>query len=202
MSAAREMLRDEGVAGLSLRLVAKAADVSHSAPYHHFPDKSSLLAALAAEGFNELADAIEREQQSRAAQGAWGKLLGVGAGYVDFAIRNPALFQMMFRTEITKPHEDLELQRAQQRAFGALTAAIEELDHARLLPPGKSKHAAAAFAWSTVHGFATLHIQNVFLETPLGDVPLPALIEQTLQLIVLGILAPEPSVRRQLASLN
>jgi AcrR family transcriptional regulator len=193
MRAARELLREEGEGGLSLRLVAKSAKVSHNAPYHHFPDKSALLAALAAEGFNELALAIEREQSSRASEGAVGKIIGIGAGYFDFAVRNPSLFQMMFRTEATQPHAHPELRLAERRAFGALVAAIDELDQARLLPKGKSKLAASAFAWSTVHGLATLHIQNVLAETPLGEVPLPQIAEQTLKLIVLAILAPEPT---------
>jgi AcrR family transcriptional regulator len=196
MRAARELLREEGESGLSLRHVAKSAKVSHNAPYHHFPDKSSLLAALAVEGFHELADTIVRAQESRAAQGAWGKIIGVGAGYFDFAVRNPSLFLMMFRTEVTQPREHPELELAERRAFGLLVAAIEELEHAKLLPPGKSKLAASAFAWSAVHGLATLHIQNVLAETPLGEVPLPMIAEQTLNLVVLGILAPETNTAR------
>jgi AcrR family transcriptional regulator len=190
LSAARGLLRDEGVAGLSLRLVARNAKVSHNAPYHHFPDKSALVAALATEGFNELAETIAQEQQNRAGDGPWGKIIGVGAGYLRFALENPPLFQMMFRTEITRPREHPDLESAEQRAFGALLAAIGELDAAKLLPPGRSQLAAAAFAWSTVHGLATLYIEDVLAETPLGEVDFGQLTQEALELIVLGILAP------------
>ena len=49
-----EILSQEGVEGLSLRKVAQRAGVSHNAPYSHFPDKQSLIAAISTEGFRQL----------------------------------------------------------------------------------------------------------------------------------------------------
>jgi AcrR family transcriptional regulator len=195
LRAAREILRDEGVPGLSLRLVARTAKVSHNAPYHHFPDKSSLLAALAEEGFHELAERITHEQAKRGKDGAWGKLMGVGAGYLSFALENTSLFQMMFQTEITQPDRHPPLQAAEGRAFGTLLAAIVDLQEAGLLPKNRSHLAAAACAWSTVHWLATLRLTNVLDETPLKDMPFEQLAEETLRLITLGILAPDPPKR-------
>ena len=195
LRAARSLLRDDGVQGLSLRLVARTAKVSHNAPYHHFPEKSALLAALAAEGFHELADTIAHEQESRASTREWDKLMGVGAGYLRFAMENTALFQMMFQTEITQPSAHPELKVAERRAFGVLLTAIAELDAAGLLPPNRSQLAAAAFAWSAVHGLAMLHIANVLAETPLEEIPFAEIVEQTLRLVILGIVAPDPPAR-------
>jgi len=48
-----------GLEGLSLRGLAEATGVSKTAPYRHFADKHELLISLAAEGFRELADALE-----------------------------------------------------------------------------------------------------------------------------------------------
>lgn len=193
LRSARDLLREEGVAGLSLRLVARNAKVSHNAPYHHFPDKSALLAALAEEGFRELTECVVQEQSARTTEHAWGKLMGVGAGYLRFAMTNTALFQMMFQTEITQPDRHPELQVAERQAFETLLSAISELHTAGLLPKNRSHLAAAAFAWSTVHGLATLHIANVLGETPLKDVPFEEIAEHSLRLIVLGVLAPDPS---------
>lgn len=175
-----------------MRLVARNANVSHNAPYHHFPDKSALLAALAAEGFHELAETIVQEQVQRANGQEWGKLMGVGAGYLRFAIQNAALFQMMFQTDITHPNEHPELKEAERRAFGLLLNAIEALASGGLLPPSRSPLTAAAFAWSTVHGLATLQIANVLAETPLQSISFEETAEQTLRLVVLGVLAPDP----------
>lgn len=192
LRAAKDLLRDEGVEGLSLRLVARTAKVSHNAPYHHFPDKAALLAALAEEGFLELAQRIEEEQAKREKEGAWGKLMGVGAGYVFFAIENTSLFQMMFQTQITQPDRHPALRAAEGRAFGTLLSAIADLQTADLLPKNRSHLTAAAFAWSTVHGLATLQIANVLAETPLKDVPFDKLAEESLRLVTLGVLAPDP----------
>lgn len=79
------MIEQEGLAGLSLREAARRAGVSHNAPYRHFPDRESLLAALAAEGFSELEKNLE---------GRSGRALG--EAYVRFAFAHPQRFRLMF----------------------------------------------------------------------------------------------------------
>ena len=51
VSAGIKILKEEGVTALTLRSAARAAGVSHSAPYAHFTDKQSLLAAISTRGF-------------------------------------------------------------------------------------------------------------------------------------------------------
>ncbi|PLS69654.1 MAG: hypothetical protein CV045_00830 [Cyanobacteria bacterium M5B4] len=58
ISAALEVVAQEGAKNLSLRQVAKRVGVSHNAPYRHFPDRDALLAALAEEGFRGLTAAM------------------------------------------------------------------------------------------------------------------------------------------------
>src|SRR5215472_8710574 len=55
---AESILKRDGLEALSLRAIARAAGVSHAAPAHHFSDLSSLLSALAAEGFDRLSDSL------------------------------------------------------------------------------------------------------------------------------------------------
>ena len=55
VEAAERILENEGPSALSLRAVAREAGVSAAAPYHHFKDKNELLAAIAQEGFELLA---------------------------------------------------------------------------------------------------------------------------------------------------
>jgi AcrR family transcriptional regulator len=78
------MLEAEGPEAISLRDLARQADVSHNAPYRHFPDRDSLFAALSDEGYAQLVDALRgkpwREQAS---------------GYVRFALGNPQRFRLM-----------------------------------------------------------------------------------------------------------
>lgn len=55
LRAARELLEEDGSAGLSLRAVARRAGVSATAPYRHYADRDALVSAVAAEGYRELA---------------------------------------------------------------------------------------------------------------------------------------------------
>src|SRR5512142_1941897 len=57
--AGTEILASEGAAGLTLRKAAQRAGVSHSAPYSHFPDKDSLIAAISTEGLRLIRARIE-----------------------------------------------------------------------------------------------------------------------------------------------
>src|SRR5260370_250368 len=51
--AAERVLEREGLAGLTLRAVAREAGVSHAAPTHHFGDLTGLVSELAAIGFRQ-----------------------------------------------------------------------------------------------------------------------------------------------------
>ena len=51
LQAAERILERDGLAGLTLRAVAREAGVSHAAPTHHFGDLTGLLSELAAIGF-------------------------------------------------------------------------------------------------------------------------------------------------------
>src|ERR1700754_291426 len=54
ISTALALVEEQDVSILTLREVARRAGVTHSAPYHHFPTKDALLAALAEDGFRVL----------------------------------------------------------------------------------------------------------------------------------------------------
>ena len=58
LEAAEAVLAERGAHGLTLRDVARAAGVSHGAPYHHFASLNELLAAVAERGFVILGDAM------------------------------------------------------------------------------------------------------------------------------------------------
>src|ERR1700722_1141062 len=88
--AAEKILREQGLADLSLRAIAREAGVSHGAPGYHFPDLAALLSELAAVGFQRLADAL-KPALDRSGE----KRFGAERVYVAFALENPALFTLM-----------------------------------------------------------------------------------------------------------
>src|SRR3954454_20630310 len=59
------LIEAEGIGAVSLRRVARAAGVSPGAPYHHFADRSALLAAIAVQG-SEMLEGRLRSARSQA----------------------------------------------------------------------------------------------------------------------------------------
>src|SRR6266516_4727923 len=59
------LIEAEGIGAVSLRRVAREAGVSPGAPYHHFADRSALLAAITVRGF-ELLERQLREARAQA----------------------------------------------------------------------------------------------------------------------------------------
>ena len=60
LKAAERVLERDGLAGLTLRAVAREAGVSHAAPTHHFGDLTGLVSELAAIGFRQFNAAMAR----------------------------------------------------------------------------------------------------------------------------------------------
>lgn len=150
--AALELLDRSSHTAVSLREVARLAGVSHNAPYHHFGDRTALLHRLAELCMAELVDAV-REALSGAADGP-AKVLAIGVAYVGYARTYPHRFGVIFDPEVCVPGQPTG-------EMVPLIAEIEELldDAVRSARPGidaEGAATAAAAAWGTAHGLATL----------------------------------------------
>ncbi|WP_406629833.1 TetR/AcrR family transcriptional regulator [Amycolatopsis sp. WGS_07] len=155
LAAAVEVLRESGPPAVNLRDLARRVGVSHAAPAHHFGDRTGLLTAVAAQGFELLADALEELPPSA-------DLLEAGVAYVSFAVERRAHFEVMFRPELLRT-DDPDLRAARRRSDQALDWAI-----AGFRDGGADPVAAGAAARSLVHGFATLWLQHA-LPAELGE---------------------------------
>jgi AcrR family transcriptional regulator len=149
------IIRESGPSLVSVREVARRARVSHAAPAHHFRNKSGLLTAFAAQGFERLADTIAAGIAAGRAVTPPDVLAAMGRGYVRFAIDNPEHFAIMFRVEILD-EEDEALRRAADRAYNPLVATVRAAGEQGYFDGDPL--IAAASAWSLVHGLAALWI--------------------------------------------
>ncbi|MGW5362099.1 TetR/AcrR family transcriptional regulator [Actinopolymorpha pittospori] len=147
LQVALEAIEEHGPTALSLRDLARRAGVSHAAPAHHFGDKSGLLTALAAQGYDLLAEEVTSAYETS------GSLADAGAGYVRFAVDHPAHFEVMFRPDLYDI-DDEELVAARERAARSLRRSVSG-DGGQPAGPPTSDPASLA-AWSLAHGFATL----------------------------------------------
>ncbi|MEU9296751.1 TetR/AcrR family transcriptional regulator [Streptomyces sp. NPDC048266] len=139
LAAALDVIAADGPGALSLRDLARRAGVSHAAPAHHFKDRTGLLTAVAAQGYELLAEALAAAPDLRER----------GVRYVRFAVEHPAHFQVMFQPELLRA-DDPDLLAARERASAGLRSGVAEL---RDVPDART---AGVAAWSLAHGFATL----------------------------------------------
>jgi AcrR family transcriptional regulator len=154
LEAGERLLRQEGAGDLSLRSVAKAAGVSHTAPYRHFAHKQGLLAALSQIGFARLRDGmaavVERYPDDPRRQ-----FVESAAVYVRLATANPEMHHLMFGGVLPAGATDDAQRQTAREAFEGLVRIVENGRRAGLYvdrPPLE----LAATAWSLVHGLAML----------------------------------------------
>jgi len=154
IGATLELIPEVGVRELSLRAVARRAGVSHGASYRHFQDKESLLAAVAEQGYNELALALHTAAQS-SPQEPLAKLQAAGVAYVEFGIRHRQHLQVMFGGAIADFDAHPTLKLAAQNAHHELKAVVAEILRGGTTV-GFDQEVIGAAAWSIVHGLTVL----------------------------------------------
>jgi AcrR family transcriptional regulator len=141
------LVAERGADGISLRELAREAGVSHAAPAHHFTDRRGLFTALAAEGWRKLADALT---------GARPDFIDAALAYVRFALDHPGHYAVMFDRSLVNP-DDPELKAAEDAAGAELARGVGTLKDPRAKADPES---AALAAWSLVHGFAMLRLNE------------------------------------------
>ena len=193
LQAAERVLEREGLAGLTLRAVAREAGVSHAAPTHHFGDLSGLVSELAAIGFRQFNAAMAQACTSETPYPARG--LARAKAYIAYAKAHPGMYGLMFRTErldYTRP----SLHEAAEASFAGLASAIaaSRQEHIEAGALTLDQAAAIARAWSLVHGFTMLMLDGR-LEDILDRLPRGTSVEALLETMLKHamIIKPPPS---------
>ncbi len=130
------------------------------APYHHFPDKAALVAAVAEEGFR----ALRREMLERIAAHREEPLTQFresGVAYVVFAVKNPNLFRVMFGPETADASAHPGLQAAAGEAFQVVQGLVERSQGGEAIGQADARQVGVT-AWALVHGLAMLCIDGQF----------------------------------------
>jgi AcrR family transcriptional regulator len=159
LDAALDEIGERGALGLSMRELARRAGVSHTAPAHHFGDKTGLLTAIATEGNLLLGESLRNARET-------GGFLEVGLAYIRFAVEHLAYFEVMFRPDLYRA-DDPDLVAAKvvnaSLLYGPAGDEFPDDDALRVGIAG----------WAFVHGFASLWVTGN-LQHRLGDDPIAA----------------------------
>jgi len=152
VEAALELLLEGGTEALGMRELARRVGVSAAAPYRHFRDKQALIQAVAAAGFALFLESVEAAKAGLPQDEQFGAM---AEAYVQFALRYPRLYKLMFSSELGK-FEDKDLRRAADAAYESLAVAAAKEDPEA---PGE----AAISAWAFVHGLSMLLLDEQLL---------------------------------------
>jgi AcrR family transcriptional regulator len=155
IEAALELVSEKDMDSVSLREVARRVGVSHAAPYRHFADKETLLAAVAQEGFQMLHHTLEAVLH-KAPLSPPRRLQEIGVAYVDFALKHCSHYRLMFSAYgATSAQQNPELEQAATQAFMVLVNSIKIGQQEGVIRLDDSEKLALA-AWSLTHGLAML----------------------------------------------
>jgi len=184
-----EILSKEGVHGLSLRKVAQKAGVSHTAPYSHFADKQSLIAAISIEGFRTIHEQLnavimryQGEPLRQLVEAAW--------AYIRFALSDPAHFKVTFSSVLEREKDYPAFVEMSQKSFGLVVRIVEDCQAAGVLRPGPADVEAIS-VWSIVHGFVSLLLEGQLFHSILERYTVRELLISSLAHVTLVELTPE-----------
>lgn len=136
------LLTEEPQTPLSLREIARRVGVAHHALNHHFGDKQALERALAAEGFQRLADRVDGSADPAAFIRA----------YARFALEHRRLYELMMRQPYAMLESDAGLRGAAGRVI-AVAVAVFAPD----APDPETARRVVARSWMLTHGGLELH---------------------------------------------
>ena len=148
LAKAAALVAERGADGISLRELAREAGVSHAAPAHHFTDRRGLFTALATAGWRMLADALADARPD---------FIAAALAYVRFALDHPGHYAVMFDRSLFDPDDpDLVAAAERRRRRTGARRRNARKTHA----PRRIRTGAALAAWSLVHGFSMLRLND------------------------------------------
>lgn len=144
-AAARRIAAEEGWPAVTVRRLAEAIEYSQPVLYSHFENRDAVVAAVAIEGFRELAALLGKAAGASTADPA-AAAGAVAAAYLTFAIDQPALYAAMFTMPTSLHFAAVDTPPEARAAFVALAAVVPEPD----------RDTATELFWATLHGLAGL----------------------------------------------
>jgi len=168
VATARELAEDQGWDAVTTRRLAESIEYSQPVLYSHFRGKREIIGAVALEGATELAAALRAA--ASAADGPRARVTALARAWLDFAERNPAVYDALFNLDGGLAFAQEDTPAPLKDAF---TALLENL--AEVAGDGVEPGLFTELFWAALHGLATL--------TRAGRLP-PELTEARLELLV------------------
>ncbi|MER6775967.1 MULTISPECIES: TetR/AcrR family transcriptional regulator [unclassified Streptomyces] len=149
LATARELAEQQGWDAVTTRRLAERIEYSQPVLYSHFRGKREIIGAVALEGAAEMAAALRAA--ASAADGPRARVATLARTYLDYAERNPAVYDAMFRLDGGLAFAQEDTPEPLKDAFAALLENLGEV-------AGDDVHPAlfTELFWASLHGLATL----------------------------------------------
>lgn len=146
VAAARLIAERDGWSAVTIRRLAEEIEYSQPILYAHFENRDAIVAAVAVEGFRELA--IGLRQAAQGSNGRQDALANVARAYLTFAREHPALYEAMFTLQAGLRFAQADTRSELKDGFAALAAVVA--------PSRCDVEAATETFWAALHGLAEL----------------------------------------------
>ncbi|MGW0829671.1 TetR/AcrR family transcriptional regulator [Streptomyces prunicolor] len=157
VATARELAEQQGWDAVTTRRLAERIEYSQPVLYSHFRGKREIIGAVALEGAAEMAAALRSatsaatSAETSAADGSRARVTALARAYLDFAARNPAVYDAMFQLDGGLAFAREDTPEPLKDAFAALLESLGEV-------AGDGVHPGlfTEVFWAALHGLATL----------------------------------------------
>ncbi|MFJ8015572.1 TetR/AcrR family transcriptional regulator [Streptomyces sp. NPDC096339] len=149
VATARELAEQQGWDAVTTRRLAERIEYSQPVLYSHFRGKREIIGAVALEGAAEMAVAMRAA--TSAASGPRERVAALARAYLDFAERNPAVYDALFQLDGGLAYAREDTPEPLKDAFAALLESLGEV-------AGDGVHPGmfTEVFWASLHGLATL----------------------------------------------
>ena len=144
MAVARQIASAEGWDAVTIRRLAEAIEYSQPVLYAHFTNRDAIVAAVAVEGFRDLAEALRRAAEGRV--GGREAIHAVASAYLAFAHEQPALYEAMFAMPTSLRFARADAPPELRDAYATLASVV----------PGRDVETATETFWAALHGLVQL----------------------------------------------
>ncbi|MFC8365349.1 TetR/AcrR family transcriptional regulator [Streptomyces griseorubiginosus] len=168
VATAREIAEQQGWDAVTTRRLAERIEYSQPVLYSHFRGKREIIGAVAVQGAAEIAVAVRAA--TAGATGPRERVCALARAYLDFAARNPAVYDALFQLDGGLAFAQEDTPESLKDAFAALLESLGEV-----AGEGVDTGLFTELFWASLHGLATL--------TRAGRLP-PQDIEPRLDLLV------------------
>lgn len=181
----RKMFEENGASELSLRALARRLGVSEAAPSRHFRGKEELLAAIAVDGFKELAE--QRKQLSALQLSPLAKAREMMLSYVRYGQTHAGLFDLMIGPRLLQEFVHGDVEQISNISYSYFANSVFDLA-LECGWPKEQLHFLSHAAWSMEHGTAALILAGRVPRTD-SNIELQSMIEFSIDMFLTAVVA-------------